>query len=227
MTDAARRRILADMGIDVWRLRVAEVSETRSEPVPSAAAAPAVSPAAPAVAAVARPAEPAVPAPAEKASAVREPVRKPAAVPQERFSAVAIAVPGAVLLVADAPSKVEARLARDVLGAASGAWRARPVSRRFDWPPELGGESLAGDARSGDRALAAFVDKDLADHGARVLLCAEPLARRLPDRWAGCRRLVIPPLAVLGSDAGAKQALWSALAAEPPGGSDASGEGAS
>ncbi len=210
MTDAARRRILADMGIDVWRRRVAETSEPQAEAVPPAVAAHADAPA-----------EPPVSAPAEAAAAPRQPFRKPVAVPQERFSAVAIAVPGAVLLVADTPSKVEARLARDVLGAASGAWRARPVSRRFDWPPEIGGESIGSDARAGDRALEAFVDKDLADHRARVLLCTEPLAARLPDRWPHCRRLVIPPLGALGGDAGAKRALWSAFAAEPQGGSEA------
>jgi hypothetical protein len=61
------------------------------------------------------------------------------------------------------------------------------------------------------RALEAFVDKDLADHGASLLLCSEMLADQLPDRWPDCRRVIVPPLDRLGRDAALKRALWQTL----------------
>jgi hypothetical protein len=130
---------------------------------------------------------------------------------QVPVSVLSIALPGSVVLVDGASSRRDLKLARDVAAAASRDWRATPVSRRFDWSPRVAGDGVPPAADAGTRAFNAFVDKDLVDHGAWLLLCIEPLARLLPESFAGCRRLVIPALDVLGREADAKRALWQAI----------------
>jgi hypothetical protein len=130
---------------------------------------------------------------------------------QTRISVLSIALAGTLVLVDGASSRRDLKLARDVAAAASGDWQARPVSRRFDWPPAVPGDGVPPAADAGRRALNAFVDKDLGDHEARLLLCIEPLARLLPESFSGCRRLVMPALDVLGREAEAKRALWQAI----------------
>ena len=117
------------------------------------------------------------------------------------------------MLVAGDASRRDLRLAMDVLGAAAGDFRAKPASRRFDWPPP-GAESTVADGGSGQagaRALLAFVDKDLADHGVRRVLCTAGLDGRLPPLPAGVERVIVPELAALGPDPAAKRALWQTL----------------
>ena len=120
---------------------------------------------------------------------------------------------GALLLVAGDASRRDLRLAMDVLGAAAGDFRAKPASRRFDWPPRgaEGTVAAGGPGPAGARALLAFVDKDLADHGVRRVLCTAGVEQRLPALPEGIDRVTVPELATLGQDPDAKRALWQAL----------------
>jgi hypothetical protein len=192
MREATRRQILSDLGIPRWQLRAAAVAA--GVPAPSRTAVPP---------AVADPVERPLPTAATSAGSA---LTAPAA-PEPRWSVLSIAAAGVVLLVDGASSRRDLRLALDVVAAASGDWQVKPVSRRFDWRPELAGDGSLP-SQAGQRALHAFVDKDLVDHGARLLLCVEPLGARLPDAWPGCRRMMIPALEVLGREAEAKRTLW-------------------
>lgn len=223
MHQAARLQILHDIGIDVWRLRAA-AGESVADSQPGEAAAvlaeleiPRVrEPSAMPRAAVDTP----LPDAAEDAA---EPVREaapsavgaagesagPAASP---WAAISLALPGIVVVVDGASSRRDLRLAVDILAAATGDWRARPARRRFDWPPAVSAPAVATDEPAGRRALAAFLEKDLADHGAAVLVCVETLAAHLPEAVSGATRIEIPPLDELGRDTEAKRALWQRLA---------------
>ncbi|MFW6092477.1 MAG: hypothetical protein ACODAC_00795 [Pseudomonadota bacterium] len=216
MRDAARRQILSDMGIDIWWARGA-----RSLPPDPDAAGPVADSAEPppaedsargaqaleALKAATAPEPAAVPDTPPRPPAAVDPGPEPGPAP-EPVSAISMAVPGAVMLIEDQPSKLETRLARDVLAAASGNWRARPAHRRFAWPPEVGDARLHGGPEAGRRALAAFVGKDVSDHAAGLVLCSEALAELLPEQGPGWVRVVVPALGDLGADADAKRALW-------------------
>lgn len=182
------------MGITQWHLRVAP-GEAREAARPEAWQPPEAPP-------PEAPPEPQAPASERTAPAA-------AASP---IAVVSLALGGVVLLAEDVRSRRDRRLARDVLAAAAGDFVTRPAARRFHWPPQGAGDAVAADAASGDRALRAFVDKDLADHGAALLLCTESVARRLGDERPGCRRVTMPDLATLGRDVGGKRALWQAIA---------------
>lgn len=234
MNEATRRQILSDMGIPVWRLRVATLdeavpvaeegaaadepppaaeAETARAPMPAAALRSALQEAAESPRIRARGNSPggrnAPDGRAEPAASARPAAADTA--PVERFSVLALAVPGAVLVLEGSPSKTDLRLAMDVLAAASGDWQARPSSRRFDWPPAVAADTLPADVAAGARALKAFVDKDVADHRARTLLATEFVARRLHESWAGCTLVTLPELAALGGNPDAKRALWQRL----------------
>jgi hypothetical protein len=225
MNEATRRQILSDMGISVWRLRVATAEQAvpaahEEHAAPGASAAGAVRPPMPAQA-LRSALEDAADSPgvaARRQAPAGQPAARPAAEPValESLSVLAVAVSGAVLVLEGNPSKAELRLAMDVLASASGQWRARPSSRRFDWPPAVAADTLSADAAAGERALVAFVNKDVADHQARVLLATETVARRLPQAWSACSLVTMPELAVLGRDPQAKRALWQRLLELPP-----------
>jgi hypothetical protein len=219
MRRAIQRQILADLGITWWHLRVPPGTPS-VDAEPAAARAPDLAPSAAARAALEAPAptsgsarvdEPPPAAKAQQPSAARRPVADMPAEAQP-FAVQSLILGGVLLLVEDSRSRRDRRLAGDVLGAAAGDYRSRPVARRFCWPPEGAGDAVAGDADSGDRALRAFVDKDIADHGARLLLCTAPVAPRLGEGWPGCRQVTLPELATLARDVEAKRALWQALA---------------
>ena len=91
------------------------------------------------------------------------------------FAVVAFGVPGALLVADASPRRQEALLARDVLRAASGDWSAAAARARFDWP-QPGASGVSGPA------LAAFVEKQVEDTGARLLLVTDAAAERL-DHW--------------------------------------------
>lgn len=154
------------------------------------------------------------PAAAAPATAVIPPAAPdtPAEIDQavEPWSVLSLAQGDTVLLVDGDSSRRDLRLALDVLSAASGDWQGKAVSRRFDWPPRVAGQHVPP-ADDGRRAFNAFVDKDLDDHEAALLLCVETLAGMLPDALAGRRRVVIPALAELGRDTAAKRALWRTI----------------
>jgi hypothetical protein len=203
--------MLADMGIDVWRLRTgaATAAESASTPAP----APSAAAAAAALLETAHPPQrrrsvPRASPPSSAPSAGPGPAVGPEAAP---LSAVSLAVPGVVMLLDGPVSRRDRRLAMDVLASAASDWQAKPLTRQFDWPPRIGAGAVATGADALQRALEAFVDKDLADHGASLLLCSETLAAQLPDRWPDCRRVLVPTLERLGRDASLKRALWQSL----------------
>lgn len=215
MRESTRRQILADLGIVQWRLRVAESEVSHHAPAadvkpPPRAATPSAT----------LPNTNPAPAPPDAAPSETETVAEPRAVPpqagepdsQTPWSALSLAVGGVVLLIDGEHSQRDLRLAMDIRAAACGDWSGKPSSRRFDWPPGGAGRAAAGGAAAAQRALAAFVDKDLTDYQGRLLVCTEPLAELVPEPSASCRRLVIPPLHTLGRDADAKRVLWEALA---------------
>jgi hypothetical protein len=117
-------------------------------------------------------------------------------------------VPGVLLAVTGNPSRRDLRLAFDVLAAAGGGWRATPQRRAFRWPPAAPAPTGDEAASEANRALAAFLEKDIADHGVELLLCTADVVERVPAAPPGCRRHVIPALADLGRDVAAKRALW-------------------
>lgn len=182
MREATRRQILSDMGIVRWQLRTtATAVEQRNGRAP----------------------HPAPPA-SEAGGRGREVAR------EAPWSALSIASGGVLLLVPGDNSRRDLRLATDLLAAASGDWQTRPVSRRFDWPGAAGREvTQAPDG--GRRALTAFIDKDLADHDVRLLLCVKALRSLLPESLPRCRSVEIPALETLGRDPDAKRLLWQSL----------------
>lgn len=225
MRESTRRQILADLGIVQWRLRVAEGEVSHHAPAADGAPAADVKPPPRAATPSATlPDTNAAPAPPDAAPSETETVAEPRAVPpqagepagepepQTPWSALSLAVGGVVLIIDGEHSQRDLRLAMDILAAACGDWSGKPSSRRFDWPPGGAARAAAGGAAAAQRALAAFVDKDLTDYQGRLLVCTEPLAELVPEPSASCRRLVIPPLHTLGRDADAKRALWEALA---------------
>ncbi len=213
--DARRRQILEDLGIDQWRLRGAAAESVGSVPaVTVSVAAPRTSgtPASPGRAAAATAAAPGELKEAREAAGgeTDAPQRVPAEAPSEAWSVLSLVSAGIVLLVDGASSRRDLRLAMDILAAASGGRRAKPSSRHFAWPPDGTGTMVGGGAGAARRAFAAFVDKELGDHGAALLLCEEPLTARLPER-GGLVRVEIPPLEQLGRDVDGKRRLWETL----------------
>lgn len=191
MNEATRRQVLADLGIDVWRLRVSgapEPAAPTTEVPPAAAPAPVAS---------------------------RPPTRarpSPRPVDQRAITVQSVAAPGVLLLVSGTLGRRDRRLVLDLLGAATGDWQGRPQIRPFQWPPALPSGVAAASAAS---ALRAFVDKDVADHGVTALVHTADLASLLPppEAWPGCRRHVIDSLPALGQDPAGKRALWRFLSA--------------
>ena len=126
---------------------------------------------------------------------------------------VSVALPGVVLLLEGAGSKRDMRLARDLVSAVAGDWGRKPERRRFVWPPTSG--AVPGADSAPRRGLRAFVDKDLEDHAAQVLICAGKVGERLPDPWRDVHVLRVPELSQLSRNAAAKRRLWTELAAVP------------
>lgn len=192
----AQLAILADLGIDVWRLRGAS-DQTVDAPDPT-------------VSAGTRPdGLPAPPAP----------VAGPIGRQDADFSLVALGQPGALLLLAAEPVGREARFVRDLLAAAARNHRDAPLSRRFDWPPAPGLPGIDQPGASA-RALAAFLDKARADTDARRVLVDPGVAARVVALELPISVITLPTLADLARDGVAKRALWAALAAmtrEPSG----------
>ncbi|MBK80278.1 MAG: hypothetical protein CMQ43_05105 [Gammaproteobacteria bacterium] len=234
MDAAARRRILGDLGIVPWQLRAAPGDgaagaarpepEGRRAPVPvtpagpgtirEPAGTPAAAAAAPGAAPAARPAANtgSRDQPPPSARPAQEPPRPAADTkPAEPFSVLALVSGDTLMLVDGAASRRDQRLARDVLAAASGDFAGRPASRTFRWPPVEGGIDLQRGAEAAVRALAAFVDKDVADHAVRRVLCTPEVAARWSAAPGGAGRIELPPLADLGQDPAAKRALWQRL----------------
>lgn len=117
---------------------------------------------------------------------------------------------GMTLLLGQRPAGREARLVRDLFAAVCGRWDIDPVSRVFDWPPAIAIPGADGDGAA-DRALRAFVEKELADHASMLLVVEQALAARLQTlRFMG-ERVAIADLGRLGRDSQEKRRLWAVL----------------
>jgi len=134
----------------------------------------------------------------------------PTAANAEVLSVLSFSAAGMTLLLAQRPTGREARLVRDLFAAVSGRWDIDPVSRAFDWPPAVAIPGADGPGAA-DRALRAFVEKELADHGSALMLVEQALAARLRTlRFVG-EQIAIPDLARLGRDSQEKRRLWAVL----------------
>ncbi|HAR29892.1 MAG TPA: hypothetical protein DCR65_00110 [Gammaproteobacteria bacterium] len=210
LSASVRRRILGDLGIEVWRLRStqaesvarAQVIEPHTDRELARAAAPLASaPVAPA---------PSAAAAGPNSANTPHPAREPSAIPALRVEGYGLALPGAVLLLAGRPVGRDARFARDLLAAAAGSYAAEPELRRFEWPPAL---PLPGTQSpdAAQRALAAFLDKLLQDMGAKALLVEAAIAEMLPAAFADVLVVRFPNLSGLAREGAAKRAVWSSL----------------
>jgi hypothetical protein len=224
LEDSVRRQVLADLGIEVWRVRVgpAAASDPTSAAQPRSARRGTPQPAPD------RHARPPGTAPAAAAASRGAGSASPAVAP---FSILAVSLDGVTLLMAGRTDRRTARLAADLLAAAAGRWPAEPTSRQFDWPPPGGLPEFAG-REAASRALLAFVDKILTDHSAWLVLTAGALAQQLPGLTLPVARLAVPDLRMLGQDPAGKRQIWAAIerlrlevrqagstaAAPPPGG---------
>ncbi|MGA1370818.1 MAG: hypothetical protein ACO3Z6_04400 [Pseudomonadales bacterium] len=198
LTAPVRRRILADLGIEVWRSRDAVVVAAATEPVieqaPSASPTPA----------------------GDHAAVTAAPVAPSVLVQQaERLECHGFGLSGAVLLLMNRPVGREARFARDLLAAAAGNYTAEPERRVFEWPPvaSLPGAMAPGAAQ---RALAAFIDKLVQDAGARAVLAeAGTVEAGVIEALSSAQPQVVvvsfSRLAELVRDGAAKRALWQGL----------------
>jgi hypothetical protein len=126
---------------------------------------------------------------------------------------VSLSAAGATLLLESVPTGRATRLARDVLAAATGRWDLEPAMRTFEWPPvgPAGRDAVAARPGAAERALAAFVDKELADHGGGLLLLTGAVAARLGALPRSGERIVIGKLASIARDPAEKRRIWTAI----------------
>ena len=68
-----------------------------------------------------------------------------------------------------------------------------------------------GDVLSSARALRAFVAKQLADSGARLVLCAAQLLSQIGDELQECAVVELPALDELIADGARKRELWQQI----------------
>jgi hypothetical protein len=223
MDAAARRQILGDLGIVPWQLRAVPGDEAASrgrseagparEPVSRQHAAGS----APRTAEQPPDASADVVAPPSGADGPRQrPDAEPRPIEQavdEAFSVLSLVSGDALMLVDGTASRRDLRLAMDVLAAAGGDLAGRPLSRKFEWPPSGDGIGFHAGEAAARRALAAFVDKDVADHGVRRVLRTPEVAARWTAEATDVALMDMPSLSALGQDPVAKRELWRRLRA--------------
>ena len=182
--DPIRRKMLADMGIDVWSLRESPIAgayvrgDDHTEPAAVASSSPAVEPA---------------PTVETRPSLDNDPLSVTYLV--SRFAA---------MLIDNSDVGVSRRLCKDLLASATGDWDTSLREITFSWP-------VGGSQADGWRAFKAFVEKQLADTDARLVLCSAALARQLAGLKTDCELLVMPAFADF--DAARKRTLWCSMQA--------------
>ena len=210
LTDRSRN-LLAAMGIDVYRLRTGQTTEALipPRPAPEKRSASAPAPAAetkPAPVEVDAPATPAATPTASRADTA--PAVAPFAVLCLRKAHALVIVEASV---ADGPrQKAERRFAVDLLAAATGAWGGETAAVPFNWPQP----GIDNTAPAQQKALAAFLRKQVDDAQATVLLVDDTLDTRLgsAELAAACPGAArIPALAALMNDGALKKQLWRTL----------------
>jgi hypothetical protein len=199
--DPIRRKMLEDMGIDVWVLR--EPDNRSANPVERIA--PDVVQAGVPVQVVAAevPNEPVL-APTPIPIPTRTPTPTPTPRGSKALAVTYLVSQAAVMLIDNEEPGISRRLCRDLLASVSGDWTTRPREIAFSWP---GG----GSPDDGWRAFKAFVDKQLGESQAPLVICSDSLAAHLSDFPANAELLVLPVFTEL--DAGRKRELWHRMAA--------------
>ncbi|MCZ6710426.1 MAG: hypothetical protein O7B25_08685 [Gammaproteobacteria bacterium] len=186
--DPIRRRMLADMGIDVWLLREPPVP-SRAPPESRPAGFEATSDQ--------------VLAKSAAVNVVQSPTTAPE--PANKPLAVTCLVSQTTLMLVDCVGPgVTMRLCRDLLASVAGQWRLDPREIAFTWP--------AGRSQSECwRAFKAFAEKQLSEQDVAVVMCSETLLERLPELGVKVQLLALPGLSELGADA--KRAIWRGIQA--------------
>ncbi len=216
LTDRSRT-LLNAMGIDVYRLRHGDAGEALPAAETERARQPAgkLKDALPPVPlpGAAAPVTPAAPAPGSEPGLTGTRVDAgPAIAP---FTVLCLRKAGGlVIMEADAAGsprqKAERRFAVDLLAAATGAWGGDSEAVAFDWPQA----AIDNTAHAQQKALGAFLAKQLSDAEATVVLMDEGLTARLPEgRVPGHAEaaVLVPPLTAVMSDAALKRRLWQTL----------------
>ena len=206
-----KHRLLADMGIDWYRLRpdprellvVSADSEDRSGRAGGVAASDRESPSPVESRQDSVPAVPEVPPDAAE-TADR--------VPHVEMALVALSSGKTVLIASQASFKSHQRLLRDVVVAMGEA--AKPQPTAFAWPPR-GGEftdvGMRYGADAAERALNAFVQARIDEIEASALVLCDDVADSLNAQSYEARVVGLPPLEQLALDSSAKRDLWRRL----------------
>jgi len=120
--------------------------------------------------------------------------------------AVACLVSADVLMLVDDHTPERGRLVMDVFTAAGrrpdGDNGAEPNKLAFHWD---------GDKQSQWRALGAFVDKQIADHAPKFIICSVGLCAHLPTGSAGYSVIQLPELEQLSVRMDLKRELWQQI----------------
>jgi len=204
--DAARWRLLKDMGVDVWYLRAPPQARAQGDAAGETAskqrrAEPTATRPHPAPVRSAPAAEHLVPAVAPPAPASERPAPRTALPHTAPFSVLALGMPAALFVVEASGSPANRMLAKDVLRSATRNWTGTVAQAQFNWPQP-------GASGVPSSALAAFVEKQANDFGAKVLLISSSAAQWLGD--CPPKFVKVPDMASL-TDAERKRRLWRQL----------------
>ncbi len=102
-------------------------------------------------------------------------------------------------------SKAARRFALDVLAASSGQFGGDTSQLAFDWPQP----GVDNHSESAQKALGAFVAKQMSDQTPALVLVGREVADRLARVPDDC--ILMAPLAELMVDGAKKRALWAEL----------------
>ena len=114
-----------------------------------------------------------------------------------------------LLLVESSNPRTARRFALDLHAALSGHWQVDAQQLSFSWP-QAGIENSATHAQ---RALAAFLDKQIGDAGEAQILVCEGVVRKSPELSWPDQTIVVAELDKLMSDGDLKRSLWTQLVA--------------
>jgi len=193
-----KKTYLREMGVDVWQLRRPASARDQKIPIEQA-----VSP---------QPTEralrhgsthqPETAPPVERPSVPAAASKAPAIPP---FSVVCLAKGDVLLLIDPGQTKAALRFALDLLSAASGIWGGELDQLSFDWPQP----GIDNNAASRNRALGAFLAKQIGDRVPSLVLMGQEVADRLEHTPDDC--LILPPLGALMTQGELKRELWARL----------------
>lgn len=203
MNRVQKQRLLEDMGIDVWQLRLPAGSRAqRSEPAgiiergESAENPPSAAGQSPVVAAGAL----------DSADEDR---------PIEPFSIFCFAQGGVMVMLQAADAREIGRFGRDLLAGACGNWRSAThgitedvQETVFSWPPA----GLSSTPEEAAKGLRAFTDKQLSrGSGKKLVVLSQSVADRLAGMALPESLVLLPPVAELSGNWELKRNLWLEL----------------